>query len=148
MKLRSCITHLQSLVGGHSVNLGAEVGSGGSGLGEVLGEDWLEEGAEDKLSTTVMDCQYVWPDMVSYDNSPSLWESKPEGEDKLEGVVEWEPVDGVDQAFKDAAILLVLLYMHFSVESLTSRSQRQPSTVSRVSVIILKLAVMPWRSDR
>lgn len=35
------------------------------------------------------------------DNSPSLWKSEPEGEDKLEGVVEWEPVDGVDQALED-----------------------------------------------
>lgn len=49
----------------------------------MLCEDWLEEGAEDELSTT------------------GLWESKPEGEDKLEGVVEWEPVDGADQALKD-----------------------------------------------
>lgn len=45
---------LQSLsVGGSVVNLGAEVGSSGSGGGEVLGEDWLEEGAENKLGTTV-----------------------------------------------------------------------------------------------
>lgn len=47
--------YLHSLaVGGSVVNLGAEVGSGGSGGGEVLGEDWLEEGAEDELGTTAM----------------------------------------------------------------------------------------------
>lgn len=43
---------LQSLVGGCGVNLGAKVGSGGTGSREVLCEDWLEEGAEDELSAT------------------------------------------------------------------------------------------------
>lgn len=37
---------LQGLVG-----LGAEVGRGGAGIGVVAGEDWLEERAEDDLST-------------------------------------------------------------------------------------------------
>lgn len=45
----------------------------------MLGEDRLEEGAEDELGAA------------------SLWESEPEGEEELEGVVEWEPVDSVDQ---------------------------------------------------
>lgn len=49
----------------------------------MLGEDWLEEGAEDELGTA------------------GLWESKPKGEEELEGVVEWEPVDGVDQGLED-----------------------------------------------
>ena len=75
---------LQGLaIGSGVVNLRAEVGGSGSGGGEVLGEDWLEEGAEDELGTT------------------GLWKSEPEGEEELEGVVEWEPVDGVDQALKD-----------------------------------------------
>ena len=49
----------------------------------MLGEDWLEEGTEDELGST------------------GLWESEPEGEKELEGVVEWEPVDGVDQGLED-----------------------------------------------
>lgn len=32
---------------------------------------------------------------------PSLGEGHPENEDELEGVVEWEPVDGVDGALED-----------------------------------------------
>lgn len=36
---------------------------------------------------------------------PSLGESKPEGEDQLEGVVEWEPVNNGDQALKDAVMV-------------------------------------------
>ena len=35
------------------VDLGTEVGSGGAGLGEVAGEDGLEERAEDDLGATV-----------------------------------------------------------------------------------------------
>jgi len=65
------------------VDLGAEVGRGGASLGEVAREDWLDEGAEDDLG------------------SSSLREGHPEDEDELEGVVEWEPVDGADSAFKD-----------------------------------------------
>lgn len=34
------------------VGLGAEVGRGGAALGEVAGEDGLEEGPEDDLGTT------------------------------------------------------------------------------------------------
>jgi hypothetical protein len=35
------------------VDLGTEVGGGGAGLGEVAGEDGLEERAEDDLGTTI-----------------------------------------------------------------------------------------------
>jgi len=75
-------SRLQSLVRGSRVNLRAEVGS--SRLLEVAREDRLEERAEDELGTT------------------SLGKSKPEGEDKLEGVVEREPVNNRDQALKDS----------------------------------------------
>ena len=34
------------------VGLSAEVGGSRAGLGEVAGEDWLEEGVEDELGTT------------------------------------------------------------------------------------------------
>jgi hypothetical protein len=40
------------------VNLGAEIGSSGSRLGEVAREDGLDEGAEDDLGTTSK-CQYM-----------------------------------------------------------------------------------------
>lgn len=43
---------LRSMGLASSVGLGAEVGSGGAGLREVAGEDWLDEGAEDDLGTT------------------------------------------------------------------------------------------------
>lgn len=33
-------------------------------------------------------------------NSPSDWKRQPENEDKLEGVVEWEPVDSADRALE------------------------------------------------
>jgi len=52
-------------------------------MGKVLGEDWHEEAAEDDLGTG------------------SLWEGHPENGDKLEGEVEWEPVDGIDGALKN-----------------------------------------------
>lgn len=35
------------------------------------------------------------------ENLPSYWKSQPEDKDKLEGVVEWEPVDRTDGALKD-----------------------------------------------
>jgi hypothetical protein len=40
------------------VNLGTEIGSSGSRLGEVAREDGLDEGAEDDLGTTAK-CQYM-----------------------------------------------------------------------------------------
>jgi len=70
---------LRSLVG-----LGAEVRGGRAGLGKITGEDGLEEGAEDDLGTT------------------SLGKGHPEDEDKLEGVVEGEPVNSVDRALKNS----------------------------------------------
>jgi len=62
------------------VGLTTKVGGSRAGLGEEAGEDWLDEGAEDDLSST------------------SHWEGHPEDEHELENVVEWEPVDGVDNA--------------------------------------------------
>lgn len=50
----------------------------------MASEDGLEEGSEDNLSTT------------------ECWESEPEGESKLEGVVEREPVDSADGALKES----------------------------------------------
>jgi len=65
------------------LGLGTEVGGGGAGLGEEAAKEWLDEGVEDDLGAT------------------SLGKSHPEDEDELEGVVEWEPVDGVDRALED-----------------------------------------------
>jgi len=72
--------HLLAL--GGRLSLRPQVGRGGTSL-EVAGEGGLEEGAEDDLGTA------------------GLGKSHPEDEDELEGVVEGEPVDGVDQALKD-----------------------------------------------
>jgi len=58
--------------------------SGWGAAGEVAGEDWLEEGAEDDLGTA------------------GLGKSHPENEDELEGVVEWEPVDSADSALENS----------------------------------------------
>lgn len=77
------MSRLQGLVTS-SVNLGTEVGSSGTRSGEIASEDWLDERTEDDLS------------------SASGWESEPENEDELERVVEWEPVNGADQALKDS----------------------------------------------
>jgi len=44
----------------------------------------MEERSEDNLGTT------------------ECWESEPQSKDKLEGVVEWEPVDGIDGALKQS----------------------------------------------
>ena len=49
---------LQSVGLASRVNLGAEIGSSGSRLGEVAREDGLDEGAEDNLGTTAK-CQYL-----------------------------------------------------------------------------------------
>jgi len=76
------LSRLQGLVT-NSVNLGTEVGSSGTRSRKVAGEDWLDERAEDNLSTA------------------GNWESEPENEDKLECVIEWEPVNSADQALKD-----------------------------------------------
>jgi len=70
--------HLLSLLG-----LGLKVLRGGAG-GEVAGEDRLEEGSENDLSAS------------------GLGKSHPEDEDELEGVVEGEPVDGINCAFEES----------------------------------------------
>jgi hypothetical protein len=61
---------------------------------------------------------------------PGLGESKPEGEDKLEGVVEWEPVNNRDQALKDTVIVR---YVSQNIIKrirgyCTSKIRTQPST--------------------
>jgi len=76
-------TCLQGLVRGGRVGLGAQVGGRRAGAREVAGEDRLDEGAEDELGST------------------GLRKGQPQREDELEGVVEWEPVHGVDGRFKD-----------------------------------------------
>jgi len=49
---------------------------------KVLCEDWLEERSVDDLGTI------------------GLWERQPKDKNKLEGVVEWEPVNGADCTLK------------------------------------------------
>jgi len=70
--------HLLRLLG-----LSLEVLRSGGGGGEVAGEHGLEEGSEDNLG------------------AGSLGKSHPEDEDELEGIVEWEPVNGVDSALEE-----------------------------------------------
>jgi len=60
------------------------LGSLDLGAGEVTSKDGLEEGSEYNLCTA------------------EYWESEPQSKDKLEGVVEWEPVDGIDGALKQS----------------------------------------------
>jgi len=62
------------------VGLRAEIRCSCAAGGEESGEDWLDERAEDDLGTA------------------GHWQRHPENQDKLEDVVEWEPVDGIDHA--------------------------------------------------
>lgn len=66
------------------ISLSAEVGSGGTRGGEVAGENGVDERAEDDLGTG------------------GLRKGSPEDQDELEGIVEWEPIDGADSALKDS----------------------------------------------
>jgi len=66
-----------------SVRLGPQIGGSGAGAGEEAGEDGLDDGAEDDLGA-VGDGQ-----------------SHPQNQDEFEGIVEREPVNGVDQALED-----------------------------------------------
>lgn len=84
------------------VGLAAQVVGGGALVLEEAGEDGLDEGAEDDLGAAVMR-QYVFRIALSWgwmQDLPGLRESHPQDEDELEGVVEWEPVDGVDGGLK------------------------------------------------
>jgi hypothetical protein len=69
------------------VDLRAEVGGSGAGLGEVAGEDGLKERAEDNLGATAKMLERAY-DAKDQMNLRSLGESHPEDENKLEGVVE------------------------------------------------------------
>jgi len=73
---------LQCLIASR-IDLGAKVGGGCASSREVAREDWLNEGSEHNLSAA------------------SDRKSKPEDKKKLEGVVEWEPVDCIHSAFKN-----------------------------------------------
>jgi len=74
----------QSFVDGSRVSLSTEISSSRPGFGEVASEERLKEGSEDNLSTT------------------ELGQSQPEGENKLEGIVEGEPVDCVNCTLQDS----------------------------------------------
>jgi len=65
------------------VSLRSEISRCRAGAGEEPSEDWLDDGSEDNLGAI------------------GHWKSHPQDEDELEDIVEWEPVDSVDQAFKD-----------------------------------------------
>jgi len=78
------VEQLSLLLGFGSVHLGAQVGCGCASTREVASEDGLDNGVEDNLGAT------------------GDWECQPENKDELEGVVEWEPVDGADGALEDS----------------------------------------------
>jgi len=65
------------------VCLGTEVRGGRAGGLKIAGKDRLDQRSENDLSAT------------------SLRKSHPQNENELEGVVEWEPVDGIDGALND-----------------------------------------------
>ena len=75
---------------GGLVGLRTEVRGGGPGLGEEAREYRLDEGTEDDLSATVITAvSHVLRSLngMMQRNIPSLGESHPQDEDKLEGVV-------------------------------------------------------------
>lgn len=67
-------------------------------------EDGLEERAEDELGTTASVLVTIQAPRMET-GIPSLGKSKPEGEDQLECVVEWEPVNNRDQALNHTVIV-------------------------------------------
>lgn len=82
------------------VSLAPEFAAGGRTVAEEAREERLEEGAEDDLGAAVVKtCQYANVDGGYWvlRSLPSLGKSHPEDQDELEGVVEGEPVDGVDR---------------------------------------------------
>jgi len=67
-----------------SISLRAKVGGSTVWSREVAGEEWVESVAEEDLGTA------------------ELWEGEPEDEGKLEEIVEWEPIGGVESSLKNA----------------------------------------------
>lgn len=67
----------------NGVGLSTQVGSSRTGLVEVSTEHGLHEGLEDNIGAA------------------KRREREPQEEQKLEGVIEWEPVDDVDKALND-----------------------------------------------
>lgn len=81
------------------VRLATQLLGGGARVLEEAGEQRLEEGAEDDLSTAAMALISTRCSGSAYlvgVSLPSLRKGHPDDEDELEGVVEGEPVDGVD----------------------------------------------------
>jgi len=66
------------------VGLGAKVRWCRASVGEIAGENRLEDGAEDDLGTI------------------GLRKRHPEHKHKLERVVEWEPIDGIDSTLENS----------------------------------------------
>ena len=101
------------------VSLGAKIGGRGATLGEEAGEDGLDKGTEDNLSTTIVSYKSRVPTVRFLRlDLPGLRKSHPQDEDEFEGVVEGfgllstrkailtqgrrltEPVDSADGTFK------------------------------------------------
>jgi len=96
------------------VSLCAKFRRGRAALGEEAREDGLNEGAKHDLSTT------------------GLGKRHPEDEDEFEGVVEWEPVNGVDHALKHRQECIYdPVSQPLSIISLASAEQSIEGIVSR-----------------
>ena len=74
---------------GRLVGLGTKIGRSRATLGEVAGEDWLYDGAEDDLRTTMKYREYGLIQIIRIlRNVPELRNGHPQNEDELECVVE------------------------------------------------------------
>lgn len=62
---------------------------------EEAGEEWLEKRSEDDLGATREGLAEALSAFLQY-CLPSLRKSHPEDQDKLEDVIEWEPIDSID----------------------------------------------------
>ena len=74
---------------GRLVSLGAKIGGSGATLGEEAGEDRLDKGTEDNLSTTIVSHKSRVPTVrLLRLDLPGLRKSHPQDEDEFKGVVE------------------------------------------------------------
>lgn len=95
------------LVLGESFGLRAQVGGSRARLAKVSAEHGLHEGSEDDLSAAGKSRQFAGSGgkketVRGERNIPEHRQSEPQEENKLEGVVEGEPVDNTKNALEDS----------------------------------------------
>ena len=134
---------LQALAGSF-VGLGLET-FGANVAFEEAGEDGLDQGAEDDLSASVVGVSRCGVQNQGYVRCLlGLWQSHVHDEDEFEGVVEWEPVDGIDHGFEDGEEGVDDPVLQFT--SIVSKSISGFSADSR-DIWILKHTVSHWVSS-